>query len=117
MTRDVDAFVAEVVLPRMRSEAPEAAVGMRIVYDVPPLVPDAGSFAEALAKGCAGANKTSTVNYGSEAGIFQAAGIPTVLCGPGNDTEAHVTDEWIEVEQLTRCNAFLDRLIDRARAG
>jgi acetylornithine deacetylase len=101
----------------MRAGYAEAAIMTKLVYDVPPLVPDTGSIAETLAKRFAGKNQTATVNYGSEAGIFQAAGIPTVLCGPGGDTEAHITDEWIAVAELDRCIAFLDKLIVHARAG
>ena len=55
------------------------------------------------------------MNYGSEAGIFQSAGMSTIICGPGRDSEAHITDEWITVEQLERCVGFIDRLIDHAR--
>ena len=57
------------------------------------------------------------VDYGSEAGIFQKAGIATVVCGPGQDSEAHIADEWIAVEQLDRCMSFLEALADHARAG
>ncbi len=96
---------------------PEASVTTTMAYDVPPLVPHSGSLAETLAKRFAGTNATATVNYGSEAGIFQAAGIPTVLCGPGSDTEAHITDEWVAVDQLDRCTAFLDAVIAHARSA
>lgn len=110
-----DGFAAQAVLPRMG--VPEASVVTTMAYDVPPLVPHPDSLAETLAKRFAGTNATATVNYGSEAGIFQAAGIPTVLCGPGSDTEAHITDEWIAVDQLDRCTAFLDAVIAYARSA
>lgn len=115
VTKRFEAFVEHAVLPGMRNGTPDASVTTRLVYDVPPLVPAPGSTAEILAKQFAGKNGTSTVNYGSEAGIFQAAGIPAVLCGPGSDTEAHITDEWIAIEQLDRCTDFLDKLIGHAR--
>jgi len=107
----VSSFVDHSILPRMRERHPGSRVTTKVIYDVPPLVPDAGSTAELLAKSLAGRNDTSTVNYGSEAGIFQAAGIPAVLCGPGRDSEAHITDEWISADQLQQCMSFLDRLI------
>ena len=115
--RELAGFVEAAVLPPMRAVEPAAAVETRMAYDVPPLVPDAGSVAETLAKRFAGSNDVRTVNYGSEAGIFQAAGMPTVLCGPGYDTEAHVTDEWIAEEQLARCRAFIGRLVEHARGA
>jgi acetylornithine deacetylase len=117
LTQRFEAFVAETALPAMRGRYADASIATKLVYDVPPLLPDVGSIAETLAKRFAGKNETATVNYGSEAGIFQAAGIPTVLCGPGGDGQAHITDEWIAVDQLGACNEFLDRLIAHAREG
>ena len=105
------------VLPSMRAGFAGSAIATTMVYDVPPLVPAPDSRAETLAKRFAHRNQTSTVNYGSEAGIFQAAGIPTAVCGPGRDSEAHITDEWIGVEQMQRCLAFLDGVIGHARDG
>ena len=110
-------YVAEDLLPRMRVGATHATVTTEIVYDVPPLVPEPGSLAHTLALRFAGTNRTSTVNYGSEAGIFQTASIPTVLCGPGVDAQAHITDEWIDVGQLERCTSFIDAVIAQARLG
>ena len=117
ITARFERFVAEGVLPQMRLGAPQASVTTEIVYDVPPLVPDAGSLAHTLAFRFAGTNRASTVNYGSEAGIFQKAGIPTVLCGPGLDAQAHITDEWISVDQLERSVSFIDGVIAQARNG
>jgi acetylornithine deacetylase len=110
-----DAFVSEHVLPGMKAGFPDASVDTRLLYDVPPLAPDPGSRAETLAKRLASQNETTTVNYGSEAGIFQKAGWSTIVCGPGRDTEAHIADEWIAVDELERASGFIDRLIEHAR--
>jgi acetylornithine deacetylase len=110
-------FTNQVVLPAMREGFADASVATKIAYDVPPLVPTAGSLAETLAKRFASRNEVRALNYGSEAGIFQAAGMPTVICGPGRDSEAHIADEWIAVEQLERSIAFINRLVDHARYG
>jgi acetylornithine deacetylase len=111
------AFSQSKVVPAMKKGFADAGVATKIAYDVPPLVPTTGSLAEALAKRFSNRNEVGAVNYGSEAGIFQAAGLPTAICGPGRDSEAHITDEWIEVEQLARCTGFIDRLIEHARSG
>ena len=51
----------------------------------------------------------STANYGSKAGIFQAAGIPTIICGPGRDTEAHITRmNGSRMEDGSRFVGFMD---------
>jgi acetylornithine deacetylase len=110
-------FADTKVVPVMKKGFAEASVATSVAYDVPPFAPAVASNAETLAKRFSDRNDVSTANYGSEAGIFQAAGMPTIICGPGRDTEAHITDEWIAVEQLERCVGFIDRLIDHARHG
>jgi acetylornithine deacetylase len=111
------AFADTKVVPVMKKGFAEASVATSVAYDVPPFAPAVASNAETLAKRFSDRNDVGTANYGSEAGIFQAAGMPTIICGPGRDTEAHITDEWIAVEQLERCVGFIDRLIDHARHG
>ena len=55
--------------------------------------------------------------FGTEAGLFQhVAGIPTVVIGPGSIEQAHKPDEWIALEQLAACAAFVDRLVRRCCA-
>jgi Acetylornithine deacetylase/Succinyl-diaminopimelate desuccinylase and related deacylases len=36
-----------------------------------------------------------------------------VICGPGSISQAHKPDEFIEVDQIAQCEAFMDRLMDR----
>ncbi len=65
-----------------------------------------------------GANDLCKVAFGTEGGLFsRKLGIPTVICGPGSMEQGHKPDEYIEVEQLDRCDAMLDRLLDRLQAG
>lgn len=78
---------------------------------VPGLAPDPGSEAEQLALRLAGRNATITVPYATEAGRFQRAGIPTVVCGPGSIDQAHQPDEFIALAELARGEAFMRRLV------
>ncbi|ACK81337.1 acetylornithine deacetylase [Methylorubrum extorquens] len=78
---------------------------------VPGLAPDPGSEAEQLALRLAGRNATITVPYATEAGRFQRAGIPTVVCGPGSIDQAHQPDEFITLDELARGEAFMRRLV------
>jgi acetylornithine deacetylase len=50
------------------------------------------------------------VSYCTEAGLFQQAGIPAVVCGPGSIEQAHKPDEFIAVSELRKCELFLKRL-------
>lgn len=86
-----------------------------LAYDTPPLVGDPASEATALAMKFAEQNQASAVSYGTEAGIYQEAGLVTVVCGPGDIQQAHAPDEWIEIDQLDRCLHFMARLADYAR--
>jgi acetylornithine deacetylase len=99
------------LLPEMRELHPEADILTEVIGEVAGLVPDPGSAATALAARLTGERTTGTVPFGTEAGLFQAAGIPTVVCGPGDIAQAHKPDEWIALDQLARCLAALDRLL------
>jgi len=99
------------VLTFLRETAPESTVEVRRWLVAPALAPDPGSEAEKLAMRLAGSNHTATVAYATEAGLFQRAGLPTVVCGPGSIDQAHAPDEFISLEELARGEVFLKRLI------
>ena len=101
----------------MRARHSGAGVETRTMAWVPPLVPDPNSPAEALARRLTGANETTTIAFASEAGLFQSAGIPAVICGPGSIDVAHQPDEFITDGQLAAGEAFLDRLLAWAQRG
>ena len=69
---------------------------------------------EAVRLVCAlsGNNDTSKVAFTTEAGLFQRAGIPAVVCGPGSIMQAHKPDEFITLEQVAQCETFLRRLLN-----
>lgn len=110
----IDAFIASDVLPRLRQTCPEAAIETETVVAVPPLAAAADSPAEKLARRLTGANTATTVSFASEAGLYQQAGIPAVVCGPGSIAVAHQPDEFITRAELAAGQQFLDRLLDWA---
>lgn len=110
----IERFVEDTLLPRMRAVHPQASVETETVVAVPPLVPEPGSPAEELARLLTGANTTTAVSFATEAGLFQQAGIPAIVCGPGSIAVAHKPDEYITREELAAGQAFLDRLLDWA---
>jgi len=113
----LDRFIADALLPRMRAGYKDAAVETETIIAVPPLVPVAGSRAEALARRLTGLNTTTTVSFASEAGLYQEAGIPAVVCGPGSIEVAHKPDEFITRAELAEGRQFLDRLLAWATTG
>ena len=102
---------AEVERSRLNRHGPYGRGETELEVSVPGLRPDPGSEAERLALRLASRNRTISVPYATEAGQFQEAGIPTIVCGPGSVDKAHQPDEFIALEELERGEAFLRRLI------
>ena len=111
------AYVTDVLLPPMRARHPGADIQTGALVTVPALVPQEGSPAESLARTLTGANRATVISFGTEAGLFQEAGVPAVICGPGSIDQAHRPDEWIEQSQLAACTGFMERLIDHLGRG
>ncbi len=120
---DIDAIETRVrrfaetqCLPEMQGVAPEAQITISRRNYVPPFSAGAQSEAVALALRLAGQNETHAVSYATEAGLFQDAGAPSVVCGPGSIAQAHTANEWVEIAELERCGVFLERLADWAQS-
>ncbi len=107
-------FVNENCLPSMRAIAPEADIAIQLSNKVPPFGARSGEEVVSLALKLAGQNDTHAVPYATEAGLFQHAGAPSVVCGPGNIAQAHTANEWITESELQKCMNFLGRLADWA---
>ncbi len=74
------------------------------------------SACASLTIAASGANDTGKVSYTAEAGLFQAADIPAVICGPGSIEQAHKPNEFIALDQIARCEIFMHRLLEHLRA-
>src|SRR5580692_9681403 len=57
-------------------------------------------------------NQVGKVSYGTEAGLFQKMGVPSVICGPGDIAQAHRPNEFVALDQLAQCERFMDRILD-----
>jgi len=104
-------YAREVIEPRMKAIAPETGIAIELVSEIPGLRPEEDGEAERLARRLTGDNGSHVVAYGTEAGLFQAAGWSTVVCGPGDIAQAHQPDEYIEVSELAAGERLLRRLI------
>jgi acetylornithine deacetylase len=61
--------------------------------------------------------RVGKVSYGTEAGLFQKMGVPSVICGPGDIAQAHSPNEFVALEQLAQCEAFVNRIIETGYAA
>lgn len=104
------------IVPAMRAGDAAAGFTFAVLNDVPALSLDPTHELTGLVRQLTGSNSTGKVSYGTEAGVFQAAGIPTIVCGPGDIAQAHQPDEWIAASELAACDDFIRRLAARMAA-
>ena len=109
-------FVATEIEPAMREVDAQAGFSYSVIDAIPGMALDPAHALTALVKQLTGSNSTGKVSYGTEGGLYQEAGIPTIVCGPGDISQAHQPDEWIAQSQLDACDAFLLRLADHLAA-
>jgi acetylornithine deacetylase len=109
-SRDLAAFAEKSLLPKMKQVTDEAAVETTALNSVPAFVAGNTSEAVALALKLTGTEQTRAVSYTTEAGLFEQAGCASVICGPGDIAQAHAADEFVSIEQLDACMAFLSAL-------
>ena len=113
----VQAFVDEVALPRLTRFVSGPTIVTTMEVDVPALAPQASNAAASLALRLTRSNTIGAVSFATEAGHFQAAGLPTVVCGPGSIEQAHKPDEFIAVSQIAAGVAFLRALAAELAGG
>jgi acetylornithine deacetylase len=116
-----DALAGEIIgyahgelLPQMRAVAPEADIAFELGMNLPAfgIAPDAPLVA--WAQELAGTRHlgAGAVSFATEASMFAAAGIPTVVLGPGSIEQAHKPNEYISYAQVAACEQFFGRLIE-----
>ncbi|UXN31189.1 MULTISPECIES: acetylornithine deacetylase [Micrococcaceae] len=96
---------------QMQKKNPACSVSLEQQAGAPGLNTELDEDIVAFAAACGAHATDEKVTYGTEAGLFQAAGIPTVVCGPGDIAQAHAPDEYVLLDQLVECEDFVDSLI------
>ena len=94
----------------MKNVASDAGFAFEEICAVPSFLGSDALAVTKLAQQLSGEAKSTLVAFGTEAGLFKQAGIDTVVCGPGSITQAHQPDEYVSLEQLACCEAFLQGL-------
>jgi acetylornithine deacetylase len=109
LQRRVTAY-ADSLTPAMQAVEPTAGFSFDNFASMPAFQARPDEPAVQLAQRLAGAAQTTLVAFGTEAGLFQRAGMSTVVCGPGSIGQAHQADEYVSLAQLARAEAFLQGL-------
>lgn len=113
---DIDAIYEEInqyaktLLPSMQAIDPSATIQIERIVSSPGLLMQEDDELVKLASALSGSKPNGAVSYGTEAGLFQKAGIPTVICGPGNIEQAHRPDEFASLAQIGECESFLRKI-------
>ncbi|NBA97988.1 acetylornithine deacetylase [Pseudomonas sp. R5(2019)] len=105
------------LLPSMRARSRDSAIAFEPLSAYPGLATDPHSQVAELLAHISGSRDFGTVAFGTEGGLFNQAGIPTVVCGPGSMDQGHKPDEFVSQAQLDGCDALLERLTNWLRDG
>jgi acetylornithine deacetylase len=116
--RNLPADDPAAIVAALRADAAAAAgdgtIELEISNEYPGLDTPADAEVVRLAAALTGIGERIKVGYGTEGGLFSGQlGIPTVVCGPGSIDQAHKPDEFVAIDQLTRCDRMLEGLLER----
>lgn len=97
----------------MRNIHPEAAIVSKPMSRMAGVtLPAHASAACHRVKHYAITNEEHAVSFGTEAGVFNEHGIPSIICGPGSIEQAHKPNEFIDINEIKKCVEFMIRLMD-----
>lgn len=102
---------------RMKAAFPETGMQVQFLAGVPAFVVADTAPIVHYARRLARTQGAGKVTFGTEAGLFSQAGIPTVVLGPGSIDDAHRPDEFVSLEQMAACDAFMKRIIESRLEG
>jgi acetylornithine deacetylase len=104
-------YIKTELLPLMKKEYAKASVILEEVAAVPPFASTLDDSMMTLLQLLTQEQALRKVAYATEAGIFQRAGIPTIVYGPGSIEQAHRPNEFVTMGQLQQCENALRQLI------
>ncbi len=110
---EVRAYAEQELLPEMQQVSPQAGFEWETISQFPGLSTEHDAAITELVKTVAGTEQTGKVSFGTEGGLFQGIGIPSIVCGPGSIDVAHKPNEYIKKDQITRCEQFVEKLVNQ----
>ncbi|HEX5460401.1 MAG TPA: acetylornithine deacetylase [Steroidobacteraceae bacterium] len=107
----IQRHVREVLLPEMRLTSRDCDIEFEEIACAPAFHGSVDALVTRWVLALTKAALFRKVAYGSEAGQFQEAGVPTIICGPGSIDQAHRANEFVTVDQMRKCNVLLQGLL------
>jgi acetylornithine deacetylase len=105
---------ADLLAREMKAVEPEAGIELEWASKTIGLAAAETDAIVQWAMKLAHADKAGKVSYGTEAGLFQEMGVPTVILGPGDIAEAHRPNEFVALAELAQCEVFMQRIMEMA---
>jgi acetylornithine deacetylase len=116
LEREIKNYAAGVLEPEMKRIDPETGFTFFTKSDTPGVNTAESDQIAQLAQALARNASVAKVAYATEGGLFQKAGIPSIICGPGSIEQAHKPNEFVTLEQVALCESFLERLVENLSA-
>ncbi|BBU27471.1 acetylornithine deacetylase [Burkholderia sp. THE68] len=107
----IESYAHDTLLPKMLKEHGNGAIEFTKLASAPGLDATEQAAITQLVRALTENQDKRKVAYGTEAGLFANAGVPSIVCGPGNIEQAHKANEYVSLEQLAQCEAFLGKFI------
>lgn len=106
-------FAEHTLTPEMHAVSPETGFSWLKSSLIPALAPASDYEILDRAMALTGDNAPGRISFATEAGLYQEAAIPAIVCGPGDIAQAHRPDEFVARDQITRCEDFLRAIVAR----
>lgn len=107
----IENYIRKRLLPDMKKSYPQAAIYLSQTSDAAAFNAEDNATITRVLRRITGVDTRLKVSYTTEAGLFAEAGIPTIICGPGNIEQAHRPNEFISIEQLRLCEHMFRQII------
>ena len=117
LEREIKDYAERVILPEMQRTDPNTGISIETKAANPGLSTSETDEITQLAQALSRNPSTAKVAYLTEGGLFQQAGIPAIICGPGSIEQAHKPDEYVTLAQVALCESFMVRLLDQMCTG
>ena len=117
LEREIRNYAERVILPEMQRNDPSTSISIDTKSDNPGLSLSENDEITRLAQALSRNSSTAKVAYLTEGGLFQQAGIPAIVCGPGSIAQAHKPDEYVTLAQVALCESFMERLLEQMCAA
>jgi acetylornithine deacetylase len=106
-------FIAS-LLPAMHAVSADTGIELVRQENVPAMNDKDSQALQVLIENLVDDKFRHKVAYATEGGQFTNAGIATVICGPGDIMQAHRANEFVSLEQLAKCDQFLQQILANA---